>query len=178
MNRRAARPRPRARAKEEPVDEMAALTPEGRRILDVVSDALKGRKVETGAVLDRPRISVEASEIAEVCRTLKANPDVAFRTLLCIAAVDYKESIQMVYLLHSSKEEQTIAIKTDLPYENPSLPSITSVWRAADWYEREAHDLFGVYFEGHPDLSPLLLYEGFEGHPGLKEFPFHDYDEY
>ena len=178
MNRRAARPRPRPGAKEEPVDEMAALSPESRRILDVVGEALKGRKVETGAVLDRPRISIEASDIAHVCETLKTNPDTAFKTLLCIAAVDYKEYIQMVYLLHSSSVEQTLAIKTDLPYENPSLPSLTSIWRAAHWYEREAHDLFGVEFEGHPDMSPLLLYDGFEGHPGLKEFPFHEYDEY
>ena len=176
MNRRAARGR--GRAEPEPVDEMAALTPEGRRILDVIAEALGDRKVETGAVSDRPRITVESSEIADVCRTLKIHPKTAFRTLLCIAAVDYKEYIQMVYVLHSSKEEQTLAIKTDLPYENPSLPSLTEIWRAADWYEREAHDLFGVEFEGHPDLAPLLLYEGFEGHPGLKEFPFHDYDEY
>ena len=147
-------------------------------MLDVIAEALGDRKVETGAVSDRPRITVEASEIADVCRTLKIHPKTAFRTLLCIAAVDYKEYIQMVYLLHSSKEEQTLAVKTDLPYENPSLPTLTEIWRAADWYEREAHDLFGVEFEGHPDLSPLLLYEGFEGHPGLKEFPFHDYDEY
>jgi NADH-quinone oxidoreductase subunit C len=55
---------------------------------------------------------------------------------------------------------------------------VTSVWRAADWYEREAHDLFGVHFEGHPDLSPLLLYEGFEGYPGRKEYPFNDYQEF
>ena len=174
MNRRAAR----GRAEPEPVDEMAALSPEGRRILDVVAEALGDRKVETGAVLDRPRISVDAEDIADVCSALKTNPDTAFKTLLCIAAVDYKEYIQIVYLLHSSKEEQTLAIKTDLPYENPSLPTITNVWRAADWYEREAHDLFGVEFEGHPDLAPLLLYEGFEGHPGLKEFPFHEYEEY
>ena len=176
MNRRAARGR--GRAEPEPVDEIAALSPEGRRILDVIAEALGDRKVETGAVSDRPRITVESSEIADVCRTLKIHPKTSFRTLLCIAAVDYKEYIQMVYLLHSSKEEQTLAIKTDLPYENPSLPSLTELWRAADWYEREAHDLFGVEFEGHPDLSPLLLYEGFEGHPGLKEFPFHEYEEY
>ncbi len=176
MNRRAARGR--GRAEPEPVDEMAALSPEGRRILDVIAEALGDRKVETGAVSDRPRITVESSEIADICRTLKIHPRTSFRTLLCIAAVDYKEYIQMVYLLHSSKEEQTLAVKTDLPYENPSLPTLTEIWRAADWYEREAHDLFGVEFEGHPDLSPLLLYEGFEGHPGLKEFPFHDYDEY
>ena len=52
------------------------------------------------------------------------------------------------------------------------------MWRGADWFEREGHDLFVVVFEGHPDLSPLLLYEGFEGHPGRKSFPFHDYDEW
>ena len=122
MNRRAARGR--GRAEPEPVDEMAALSPEGRRILDVITEALGDRKVETGAVSDRPRISVESSEIADVCRTLKIHPKTAFRTLLCIAAVDYKEYIQMVYLLHSSKEEQTLAIKTDLPYREsqPSLP--------------------------------------------------------
>ena len=62
-------------------------------------------------------------------------------------------------------------VKTSVPPDAPSVPSIVSVWRGAGWYEREAHDLFGVAFEGHPDLSPLLLYEGFEGFPGRKSFP-------
>jgi NADH-quinone oxidoreductase subunit C len=84
----------------------------------------------------------------------------------------------MVYILHSLEPERTLAIKTDVPYDSPTIPSVTSVWRAADWYEREAHDLFGVHFEGHPDLSPLLLYEGFEGYPGRKEYPFNDYQEF
>ena len=52
------------------------------------------------------------------------------------------------------------------------------LWAAAAWYERETHDLFGVVFQGNDDLEPLLLYEGFEGHPGLKSFPLNDYDEY
>ena len=95
-----------------------------------------------------------------------------------MAAVDYKEYIQMVYFLLSMEKEYILAVKVDLPYDSPQLPTISGVWRAADWYEREAHDLFGVEFEGHPDPSPLLLYEGFEGYPGRKEFPFHDYDEY
>ena len=55
---------------------------------------------------------------------------------------------------------------------------MTSVWRGANWFEREAHDLFGVVFNGHPDLRPLLLYEGFEGYPGRKEFPSHEYTEW
>ena len=69
-------------------------------------------------------------------------------------------------------------IKANVPFEDPHLPSVTSVWRAAEWYEREAHDLFGVTFDGHPNLAPLLLYEGFEGYPGRKEYSFHEYQEF
>jgi NADH-quinone oxidoreductase subunit C len=98
--------------------------------------------------------------------------------LSLLACVDYLEYFQIVYILHSLDPDRTAVIKTDVPYETAALPSVTSVWRAADWYEREAHDLFGVHFEGHPDLSPLLLYEGFEGYPGRKEYPFNDYQEF
>jgi len=80
--------------------------------------------------------------------------------------------------LQSLTHEQTLVIKTDVPYESPSLPSVVSVWEAADWYEREAHDLFGVAFEGHPALTPLLLYDEFEGYPGRKEYPLNDYEEF
>jgi len=55
---------------------------------------------------------------------------------------------------------------------------VTGIWRSANWYEREAHDLFGVEFKGHPNLLPLLLYDEFEGFPGRKSFPFHEYDEW
>ena len=86
--------------------------------------------------------------------------------------------LEMVYVLQSLEPERTIVLKTDAPYDDPVVPSVASVWRAADWYEREAHDLFGVIFDGHPDLSPLLLYDGFEGYPGRKEFPFYEYREF
>jgi NADH:ubiquinone oxidoreductase subunit C len=98
--------------------------------------------------------------------------------LLCLACVDYIEYFQLVYILHSVNPERTLAIKTDVTRDEPRVRSVASVWRAADWYEREAHDLFGVYFDGHPDLSPLLLYEGFEGYPGRKEYPFCEYREF
>ena len=101
-----------------------------------------------------------------------------FTLLLCSTCVDYEEYLQMVYFLLSMSHEQTLVVKADLPYDNPRLPSVCSVWEAADWYEREVHDLFGVEFEGHPDLAPLLLYEEFEGFPGRKEFPLYDYQEF
>jgi len=158
--------------------ELNALSQKGQDLLNTVTRVLGSRQVKTGVLLDRPQISVDPQEIAEVCRSLKDDPRTSFKTLLCMAAVDYKEYIQMVYFLLSMEKEYTLAVKVDLPYDSPKLPTISGVWRAADWYEREAHDLFGVEFEGHPDPSPLLLYEGFEGYPGRKEFPFHEYDEY
>ena len=84
----------------------------------------------------------------------------------------------MNYHLLSLANRHKMVVKTNLPPDDPRVPTVTGVWRGANWYEREGHDLFGVVFEGHPDLSPLLLYEGFEGHPGLKSFPFHEYDEW
>ncbi len=163
---------------EQPQDPLAALSEQGRDILSRVALVLEDRALNPGALLDRPQITIDPQDVAQVCRILKNDPKTSFNTLLCIAAVDYKDRIQMVYLLLSTDGERVLAIKTDLPYDNPELPTVSGVWKAADWHEREAHDLFGVRFTGHPDLSPLLLYEGFEGYPGRKEFPFHEYDEY
>ena len=83
-----------------------------------------------------------------------------------------QESFELVYILHSLDPEWTLAVKTSVPYDAPQLPSVTSVWRAAEWYEREAHDLFGVTFDGHPNLAPLLLYDGFEDIQAAKSSPF------
>jgi NADH-quinone oxidoreductase subunit C len=143
-----------------------------------VQDVLGDFHPQAGAAVDTPTVLVGSGDIVDVCRTLKEEPTLTFTVLLCIAAVDYIEHIQVVYVLLSMEHEHKLLVKTNVPSDTPRLPTLTTLWPAADWYEREAHDLFGVEFEGHPDLSPLLLYEGFEGHPGLKAFPFHDYDEY
>ena len=108
----------------------------------------------------------------------KRTPDWLCVQLLCLSCVDYKDSLQLVYILHSLEPDRILVVKTSVPYDDPRLPSVTPIWRAGEWYEREAHDLFGVVFDGHPDLAPLLLYDGFEGYPGRKEFPFNDYQEF
>ena len=76
------------------------------------------------------------------------------------------------------EKRHKMVVKTSVSPDTPSVPSVVSVWRAADWFEREGHDLYGVVFEGHPELAPLLLWEGFEGYPGRRSFPFHEYDEW
>jgi NADH-quinone oxidoreductase subunit C len=131
-----------------------------------------------GVLDDLPQLTVEPGDAAEVCRRVKEDPRLAMRQLLCLACVDYKDTLQVVYFLHSLEPDRVLVIKANVPVDDPRLPSVTPIWQAGAWYEREAHDLYGVAFEGHPDLSPLLLYEGFEGYPGRKDFPFNDYQEF
>lgn len=147
-------------------------------ILEVLKEVLKDFNPQPGALGDLPQVTIGPGDIQRVCRLAKDDLRLSMSQLSLLACVDYLEYFQIVYILHSLDPDRTAVIKTNVPYETAALPSVTSVWRAADWYEREAHDLFGVHFEGHPDLSPLLLYEGFEGYPGRKEYPFNDYQEF
>jgi NADH-quinone oxidoreductase subunit C len=168
-----------AEAEPEPeADPLEALTHSGRELLDVSLEVLKDLAPQAGALDDIPQVSVDKTHTLAACRLIKDDPRISARMLLCLACVDYSEYFQMVYVLQSLEPERTLVLRTDVPYSDAIVPSVTSVWRAADWYEREAHDLFGVDFDGHPDMAPLLLYEGFEGFPGRKEFPFNEYQEF
>ena len=170
---------------EEPVEEaepegpdLSALGLEARALLDSMVAALEPYGPQPGTLSDLPQVTVERQHIVDVCRTLKDDDGIGAKMLLCLSAVDYLDNLQMVYILQSLEPERTLVIKTAAPYDDPVVPSVTGVWRAADWYEREAHDLFGISFEGHPNMSPLLLYDEFEGYPGRKDFPFYEYREF
>ena len=182
--------------------DLSSLNADGRALLESVLDVLRNYHPQPGTLSDLPQITVERQHLPAVCRVMKEDERVGVKMLLCLTAVDYPPGsgsggghgrgrgepeegveeapgrLEMVYMLQSLEPERTIVLKTEAPYEDPVVPSVTSVWRAADWYEREAHDLFGVVFDGHPDLSPLLLYDEFEGFPGRKEFPFFEYREF
>ena len=182
--------------------DLSSLDADGRALLESVLDVLRNYHPQPGTLSDLPQITVERQHLPDVCRVMKEDERVGVKMLLCLTAVDYPPGsgsggghgrgrgepeegmeeapgrLEMVYMLQSLEPERTIVLKTEAPYEDPVVPSVTSVWRAADWYEREAHDLFGVVFDGHPDLSPLLLYDEFEGFPGRKEFPFFEYREF
>ena len=170
----AQRPRPGGHARE--AEE--ALSERAQDLQRRVQDALEEFHPEASAAVDTPVVLVGSGDVVEVCRRLKDDPSLAFQVLLCMAAVDYTEHIQMVYVLLSMEHEHKLMVKANVPPDAPRIPTLTALWPAADWYEREAHDLFGVEFEGHPNPSPLLLYESFEGYPGRKSHPFHDYQEF
>lgn len=173
-------PRPRHNpADEEPApDPVETLAPGKRAVLDRALAVLAECSPEAGALGDLPQVTVPSSDIESVCQQCRDDDELDCKLLLCLACVDYEERFEVVYFLQSLAREQSLVIKTQVSYDSPSLPSVAGVWPAADWYEREAHDLFGVSFQGHPDLAPLLLYPEFEGYPGRKEFPFYEYREF
>ena len=155
-----------------------ALDDRGRALSDLLPSLFPEFDVEIGAAVDEVVVTVKPGDLPAICRLARETLELGFDYLRCISVVDYVERLEVVYHLFSLEKRHKMVIKTSVPLDAPIVPSVVSVWRTADWFEREGHDLFGVVFEGHPDLAPLLLYEGFEGFPGRKSFPFHEYDEW
>jgi len=116
-------------------------------------------------------VAIKAEAVAEVSRFLHDECGLDYLALL--TAVDQPERFEVVYHLWSIKDQTTepFVLKAYIEdKENPTVPSVTPIWRGANYQEREAYDLMGIRFEGHPNLKRLLLWEGFPGHPLRKDF--------
>lgn len=117
-------------------------------------------------------LSVSREALLPICRY--ARDHLGFDMLLDIATVDFlgeEPRFQVVYELYSLQNGTHLRIKTQVDEEEATLCSITSVWPAADWHEREAYDMMGIKFEGHPNLTRILMWEGYPYHPMRKDFP-------
>ena len=118
---------------------------------------------------------VAAEAIVEICRWLKSEPGLEFEILMDLTAVDYlkrRPRFEVVYHLYSLRHRQRLRLKVPADGDQPEVPSLTALWRGADWYEREVWDLFGIRFTGHPDLRRIMLYPEFVGHPLRKDYPY------
>jgi NADH-quinone oxidoreductase subunit C len=139
-----------------------------------------------------PFAVVDPANLVDVCRFLRDDPRLRFELLHCISGVDYFEPdpkkapkagfephVEVVYHLQSFTHRHRFVVKVILPrWKNdqagalPEVPSVTSIWRAADWHEREVFDLSGVNFTGHPELTRILLSDDWQGHPLRKDYEF------
>ncbi|MFT4569609.1 MAG: NADH-quinone oxidoreductase subunit C [Hyphomicrobiaceae bacterium] len=119
-------------------------------------------------------IEVEASTIVAVLEFLRDEPSLAFRMFLDLTAIDHEADLGQLELVYSlrSLEHGRVAIKTRVDAAAAQAPSISTVFRGANWAEREVYDMFGVDFVGHPDLTRILMYEEFVGYPLRKSYPF------
>lgn len=136
-------------------------------------DAILESKLE--GVID-PWIKIAPDRIKDVTMFLRDTPETAFDALMCLTGLDYTGGkLGIVYNLHSMKWNHKITLKVDVPVDNPHVQSVESVWKTANWHEREAFDLLGIIFDGHPDLRRILMPYDWEGHPLRKDYEVPEY---
>lgn len=144
-----------------------------------LQDAIQKLKTRFGAAVPAPvefrgevTVSVPREKVMEICRFLKT--ECAFDMLTDLAGVDnYGEDprYEVDYLLYSLTDHNRLRLKIGVPEDDLVVQSVTGVWRTADWHEREAFDMFGIRFRGHPNLKRILMWEGYPHHPLRKDFP-------
>jgi NADH-quinone oxidoreductase subunit C len=152
-----------------------ALLQTGEMIAAAIADAVVSNVVMNGQAI----VTVKRDSLVAVLTTLRDDPALRFELLIDIAGVDYpdrQERFEIVYQLLSLQHNRRVRVKVTTD-ETTAVPSVSSVYSSAGWYEREAWDLFGVYFSDHPDLRRILTDYGFEGHPMRKDFPLTGYVE-
>lgn len=147
------------------------------RVAQRFRDAVPGHKVDRGEAT----VEVLPHALLDVCKALHDEPELLFEQLLDICAVDYlnygespppqERRFAVVYHLLSLKHNHRLRLKVYVAGEPPRLPSVMDIWPSANWYERETFDLFGILFDGHPDLRRIMTDYGFIGHPFRRDFP-------
>jgi NADH-quinone oxidoreductase subunit C len=118
--------------------------------------------------------TVSAASILEVCRWLKSDPEMHFDLCTSISGADDTKNLWTVYHLYSIPKNHKAVLKVKLDRQAPSVASLVPVWKAADWHEREAYDMYGIRFTDHPDLRRILLPEDWPGYPLRKDYEFPD----
>ncbi|MEN8712678.1 MAG: NADH-quinone oxidoreductase subunit C [Arenicellales bacterium] len=150
-----------------------------RRIGEAAGDAVLTSSIDLGELT----VDLAAEALHETCKKLHSGENFAFDTLIDVCGVDYldyrKEAgeewtqprFAVVYHLLSTARNQRLRLRVFVEESSPMVDSVIDIWKSADWFEREAFDLYGILFKGHPDLRRILTDYGFVGHPFRKDFP-------
>jgi NADH-quinone oxidoreductase subunit C len=142
-------------------------------IIDALSSLVPGATCEAGASVDFPTVYVPADRLVETCTALRDTPSFRFNVLIEVTAADYlprDPRFEVVYHLLSVSHRLRLRLKVRV-VEEGVVPTVQDVWPSAGWLEREVWDMFGIVFDGHPDLRRLLMPEDWEGHPQRKDYP-------
>ncbi|MBI5206924.1 MAG: NADH-quinone oxidoreductase subunit C [Candidatus Firestonebacteria bacterium] len=123
-------------------------------------------------------IIVKKDKIFDICLFLKNKPELLFDYLADLCGVDYNQEnprFYVVYQLYSMKFNKYLRLKSPVDSKDMTIASVESIWKTANWHEREAYDMFGIKFSGHPFLRRILMDDDFEGYPLRKDFPLKGY---
>lgn len=145
-----------------------------RDIAQIITEKFGKKVLESFPDDKHPRIHVNASDWREMAQFLHNDPRLQFDWLQNLSGVDYVADGKMcvIYDLFSFEHKHIFAVKVFCARETPAVPSVADLWPAADWHEREAYDMFGIDFPGHPDLRRILLADDWEGFPLRKDYVF------
>ena len=139
-------------------------------ILKIVSD-----KYSVESDSENKIIRLTPENMLDVCGHLFDDPSLLFDYLMCITSIDNQENgLELAYNLYSYKNRHYLELRIVIQ-DNKAVPSVESIWKTADWHEREAYDMMGIEFSGHPNLTRILLPEDWEGFPLRKDYEESDY---
>ncbi len=144
------------------------------RTLEKLNKQFGGSALESSEFRGELTVVVPTDKIVEVCRFLKSDPDLRYDLLSDLHGLDMYTPVKrfgVVYNLYSLKNHHRIRLKTFVEESRPHVPTVTEVWPTANWHERETYDMFGIVFDGHPDLRRIYMPDEFEYHPLRKDFP-------
>lgn len=149
-----------------------SMTPQ--TIIDLLQSKFAGKILADFADDKHPRIHIDVKEWRPIAEYLRSDSALQFDWLANLSGVDYVADDQMavVYDLWSFDLHHTFAVKVFCPRDNPHVPTVVDLWAAADWNEREAYDMYGIIFDGHPDLRRILCADDWEGYPLRKDYVF------
>ncbi len=124
-----------------------------------------------------PWIIVKAEQIREVSKFLRDEPGLRFDSLMCLSGVHYpkENTLGLTYHLFSTSEKHKLTLKVIMPEDDAHLPTVEQIWKTADWHEREAFDMFGIRFDGHPDHRRILCPDDWEGYPLRKDYQVQEF---
>lgn len=144
------------------------------RAVSLVEEELGEAVLAVESFRDETTLVVEAEAIVSSAKLLRDDPDLKFNFLAMLTAVDYfpkEPRFVVAYRLYSMENNDYIGLRVPLPGDEPTLPTIESVFPNANWHEREVYDMFGITFEGHSDMRRILMPHDWEGHPLRKDYP-------
>jgi len=142
-------------------------------VIDALTRLVPGATYEAAPSVDFTTVYTSAAGFDETCRVLRDAPELAFDVLIEVTAADYfprAPRFEVVYHLLSTRNRARLRVKVRAGAAD-TVPTVYGVWRSAGWLEREVYDMFGIVFDGHPDLRRLLMPDDWEGHPARKDYP-------
>ena len=148
---------------------------DGERAIERLREVFPGEVVSTGCFRDQHWVELKVDRLVEVCRWLKEDPTTAYEFLTDVTATHWPDDprpMEVVIHLYSLSRNDRLRLKVRTGEEGP-VPTLSHVWKSAEWNERETYDMFGIVFEGHPDLRRILMPDDYTDHPLRKGFPLY-----